>query len=529
MKTLYLDCISGIAGDMTLSALVDLGADQDYIISHLRSMPIDPFTMEFQEVDRRGITSKWLKLEIEQSHSHDHHHGHSHTHDHDHHHEHSHSHDHDHHHGHSHSHDHHHSHDHEHHQGHSHSHDHDHEHHHGHSHSHDHEHHHEHSHSHDHDHRHEHSHSHDHDHHHGHSHSHDHHHGHSHSHDHDHEHRKAADIIAMIEQSALPARAKERSMAIFQLIAQAEGKIHGISPAEVHFHEVGAMDSIIDVIGVCLALESLDIDQIIVSPVPTGTGRMRMAHGLYPIPAPATAELLRGVPLSAFTAQGELTTPTGAGIVKALAASFGTIPPGTIDRIGYGAGTKNFDHPNVIRAVLMKEEQSEVKQSISTGTEGHAVETVATQFIKSDEASYEMITILEAQVDDTTGELLGYTMERLLEAGALDVYYTPVYMKKNRPGVLITVLCYPKEKQACEQILLAETSTIGVRSSQWQRKALRRQWIEVQTEYGFIKVKQAFDGERLMSQAPEYEEAAKAARLHGVSLDDVYKAIYRSL
>ncbi|RKP58156.1 nickel pincer cofactor biosynthesis protein LarC [Cohnella endophytica] len=456
MRTLYLDCVSGIAGDMALSALVDLGADPDYVIRHLRQLPIDPFRMEFEKVDRRGITAKWLKLSFDQAnHEHEHEHDHHHHHDHDHHHHH----EHDHHHHHEHDHHHHHEHDHHHH--------------------------------------------HEHDHHHNHEHDHHHHHDHDHHHHHPHEHRKASDILRMIESSSLPERVKARSLSIFRLIAEAEGKIHGMDPADVHFHEVGAMDSIVDVIGVCLALESLDIGEIIVSPVPTGTGRLRMAHGLYPIPAPATAELLRGVPLSSFTAQGELTTPTGAGIVKALASGFGPLPAGTIDLIGYGAGTKNFEHPNVLRAVLYQEERSA--------------------------ATEETIVVLEAQVDDTTGETLGYAMERLFEAGALDVYYTPVYMKKNRPGVLISVLCHPANCDRCMETLLTETSTFGVRKSNWQRKALERRWIQIETPYGPLRVKQAMDGERLIRQAPEYEDAAQAARSFGVPLEEVYRAVHKKL
>ncbi|WEK56272.1 MAG: nickel pincer cofactor biosynthesis protein LarC [Candidatus Cohnella colombiensis] len=468
---------------MTLSALVDVGADPEYIIRHLKQLPIDSFQLEFVKVDRRGITAQWLKLSFEsgeqerdQDHGHEHHHHHDHEHHHHHHDHEHHHHDHEHHH---HDHEHHH-HDHEHHH-------HDHEHHH-----HDHEHHH---------HDHEHHHHHEHEHHH-HDHEHHHHHDHEHHH-HDHEHRKASDIIRMIEHSSLPPRVKERSLKIFNLIAEAEGKIHGMNPADVHFHEVGAMDSILDVIGVCLALESLDVSTIIVSPVPTGTGNLRMAHGLYPIPAPATAELLRGVPLSAFTAQGELTTPTGAGIVKALASSFGTLPAGTIDRIGYGAGTKNYEHPNVVRAILYQPQQV-------SGTE-------------------ETIVIIEAQVDDCTGETLGYAMERLFEAGALDVFYTPVYMKKNRPGVLISVLCLEADLDCCEGTLLAETSTFGVRRSRWQRKVLERRWIQVDTPYGIVRVKQAWDKGRIVHQTPEYEDVAQTARSSNISLEAVYREVYKKL
>jgi pyridinium-3,5-bisthiocarboxylic acid mononucleotide nickel chelatase len=411
LKTLYLDCVSGIAGDMALSALVDLGADPDYIRGHLSELPIEPFTMEFVPVVRKGISAKWLRLTFEQhvhhDHNHDHHHGH---HDHDHHHDHAHA----------------------------------------------------------------------------------------------HEHRKASDILQMIENSSLPHRVKTGSLSIFRLIAQAEGKIHGMDPADVHFHEVGAMDSILDIIGVCLAVENLDIEEIIVSPVPVGSGRVRMAHGVYPIPAPATAEILRGIPLSSFTAPGELTTPTGAGIVKALAAGYGPLPGGTIERIGYGAGTQDFDHPNVLRALLLSTE-------------------------KAAAIPMETIIVLETQVDDTRGETLGYTMERLFAAGALDVYYTPVYMKKNRPGVLITVLCSLLDGNRCEQILFRETSTLGVRRTEMKRRALERKWVEIETPYGNVRVKQAFDGAQLVRESPEYEDAAQAARSSGVPLDTVYREVYKRL
>ncbi|MDN4524231.1 LarC family nickel insertion protein [Fictibacillus fluitans] len=297
MKQLYLDCQYGISGDMTLAALLDLGADLSYVTEHLKQLPIDSFHMDTKKTDKRGIFASFLDLQFEENElvaAHVHEAGHSHTHDH--------SHSHDHHHEHGHSHDHHHDH----------------------------------SHSHAHDHSHDHSHDHEHDHH------------------HDHVHRKASTILEMIETSALPDRVKERSRRVFEVIAEAEGKIHGMDPKEVHFHEVGAMDSIIDVIGVCLALEDLQIDRITASPVPTGYGKVKMAHGLYPIPAPATAEILRGVPLEAFHVKGELTTPTGAGFLKALANEYGYMPPLVIEKIGYGAGQKDFEHPNVLRAILFQ-------------------------------------------------------------------------------------------------------------------------------------------------------------------------------
>ena len=477
-KRLYLDCVSGIAGDMTLAALIDAGADLDYIVSHLRRLPFDDFDMQVLPVMKQGIAAKQLSLVFpgseEQGHDHvheagSHNHGHTHAHGHDHA-----------------THDHSHNHDHPHSDegdGHVHLHsqpakD---------AHAHDHGHHREnldagHAHG-----LHEHSH--------GHLHSHG---GHDHDHSHDHVHRRASDILQGIANSELPPRVKARSRAIFTAIAEAEGKIHGMPPEDVHFHEVGAMDSIIDIIGVCLALESLDIDRIAASPIPTGSGKLRMAHGLYPIPAPATAELLRGIPLAPLDVRGELTTPTGAGILRALAESFGPLDGGIIDRIGYGAGKKDFDHPNVVRCLILNDGSSAATDR-------------------------ETVIVLEAQMDDCPGEVIGYAMERLLEeGGALDVYCTSVQMKKNRPGILLTALCHEARVDACERLMLRETSTLGVRRSNWTRQILDRSWVTADTRFGPIRVKQAHRDGVLWHQSPEYEDAARAAREHRVPLQTVY-------
>lgn len=416
MKTLYLDCQSGISGDMTLSALIDLGADIDYIREHLHALPIDPFELNVIQVEKRGISSKQLDLhfanEVE-THTHDHSHSYEHTHSH----------------------------------SHEHTHDHD-------------------------------------------------------DHHHHHEHRKAATILTMIRESALPMRVKQRSLAVFEVIALAEGKIHGMDPQEVHFHEVGAMDSIIDIIGVCLALESLNIDKIISSPVPTGYGKIMIAHGLYPIPAPATAEILTGVPLLDFEVEGELTTPTGAGFVKALASEYGRMPALAMANIGYGAGKKNFAHPNVLRAVLFNEDE---------------------------DTKHEDISVLECQLDDTTGEALGYVMEKLLAAGALDVYFTAVTMKKSRPGTLITVLTLPENVFVLEDILLRETTTFGVRKSQWTRRILAREFIKVVTEFGEVTVKVGKVGDEIIKMSPEYEDVKQVAIKNDVTLLAVYNAVNQAL
>lgn len=445
MNILYLDCQSGISGDMTLSALIDLGADIKYIRDQLKNLPIDPFTMNIKQVDKKGISAKQLYLRFDedaidlndsQTHNHIHtEHQHLQVHSHE---------------------------------GHHHNHNHNHE---GHNHTHTHSHVNAHEllvHSHD---------------------------GHHHHH---HEHRKASTILEMINKSELPESVKRRSSAVFEVIAEAEGKIHGMDPREVHFHEVGAMDSIIDVIGVCLALENLKIDKIISSPVPTGYGKVKMAHGLYPIPAPATAEILIGIPLADFQVKGELTTPTGAGFLKALASDYGQIPPLSIVKIGYGAGKKDFDHPNVLRAFLFRE---------------------------TPEAVRETIKVLECQLDDITGEALGYAMTKILAKGALDVFYSAVSMKKSRPGFLITVLAKPQDAYAIEELLLKETSTFGVRMTEWTRRILERKFEKVSTPYGDLTVKIGYEGDVVYKISPEFEEAKKAALKHDVPLLEVYAAV----
>ncbi|CEG28664.1 nickel pincer cofactor biosynthesis protein LarC [Bacillus sp. B-jedd] len=473
MKHLYLDCVSGISGDMTLSALIDLGADLDYIRGHLKQLPIDPFTMDIKQVNKRGISAKLLQLHFESScmdidrhtkYGHEHSteqddgsiHGHCHEH------------------GHSHEHDYHHSHGHS--DEHTHGHTHSHEPLHGHSHNH--------------------VHRQDDSHHHG-NHIHSHHHG-DHNHSHHHEHRKASTILNMIRTSGLPERVKQRSMAVFQVIAEAEGKIHGMRHEEVHFHEVGAMDSIIDIIGVCLALESLGVEKITASPVPTGYGKVLIAHGLYPIPAPATAEILTGVPLADFHAEGELTTPTGAGFVKALAEEYGRLPALPMKKIGYGAGKKDFEHPNVLRAIL---------------------------FEHAPIVEMETIGVLECQLDDMTGEMLGYVMEKVLAKNALDVYFTHVIMKKSRPGILLTVLASLQHTDEIERLLLNETSTFGVRKSEWSRKILQRTYKKVSTPFGEITVKVGFTGNSILKMTPEYEEVKNAAILKNISFMEVYASV----
>ncbi|MBS4215526.1 nickel pincer cofactor biosynthesis protein LarC [Bacillus sp. FJAT-29953] len=313
------------------------------------------------------------------------------------------------------------------------------------------------------------------------------------------QHQSTHEISKIIAESELPVKTMECSLAIFHEFANAKGKLNGIDSNEVYFE----IASIIEIIGFCLALESLEITEILASPVPAGFGHKMTVQGSYPIPAPTTLELLKGIPLAELNLKGELTTPTGAAILRALVKKFMPIGGLIVDKVGYGAGEK--DHPNVLRALLIS--PSDIQPTPKTVTN----------------QDRESIYILEAQLDDMTGEGLGFAMERLLAAGALDVFYTPVYMKKNRPGTLVTVLVSLNLADRCEQILLEETTTLGVRRSMWSRNILDRRFIEVETPYGPIKVKQACRGNKILHQAPEYEDVARAAREQQVAFQLVYQ------
>jgi pyridinium-3,5-bisthiocarboxylic acid mononucleotide nickel chelatase len=356
MKTLYFDCFSGVSGDMVIGALIDAGADPVKLVEELKKLNLeDEYELTWKKVVKNGITSTKFDVVLKNQHHHHHDHGHSHSHDHvhDHGHSHSHDHNHDHNHGHTHSH----AHDHEHAHTHDHAHDHvhvhtqDHAHDHVHVHTHDHTHDHEHVHTQDHSHDHEHTHDHDHAHNHLHEHTHDHNHDHDHHHDHD--HRSYKDIVRLIEEADFSKQVEDMALRIFKKIAEAEGLIHGVPLEKVHFHEVGAVDSIIDIIGAAILIDQLEISKIKSSPVPVGTGKIRIDHGIYPVPAPATLEILKGIPIEHSEVRFELTTPTGAAIIAVLAEEFCAIPSMKVRSIGYGAGTKTFkDHPNVVRVII---------------------------------------------------------------------------------------------------------------------------------------------------------------------------------
>jgi uncharacterized protein (TIGR00299 family) protein len=315
-------------------------------------------------------------------------------------------------------------------------------------------------------------------------------------HEREHKHRHLHHITAMIDGSTLAARQKDLAKCIFQKLAEAEAKVHGSTIEKVHFHEVGAVDSIADIVGSAIGFDLLGVERIACSPVPTGHGFVEIAHGRCSIPAPATGELLRGIPLAAFDVEGELTTPTGAAIVAALANDFGPLPPMIVERIGYGAGQKDFDHPNILRLLV-----GEVASA--TGS--------AAQSIHANPPITESIVLLETNLDNTTGETVAHAADRLWSAGALDVSLTTIQMKKGRPGVLISVQSLPTDAGQLETILFRETPTLGVRRTTVLRTVLAREAFTVKTPLGPVmgKVATLPDGSRRFT--PEYEAVREIA------------------
>lgn len=325
-------------------------------------------------------------------------------------------------------------------------------------------------------------------------------------HEPEHKHRHLHHIEAMIAGSALTARQQELARRIFGKLAEAEAKVHGTTIEKVHFHEVGAVDSIADIVGSAIAFDLLGVERIVCSPVPTGTGFVEIAHGRCSIPAPATGELLRGVPLANFAAEGELTTPTGAAIVAALVDEFGPLPAMTVEQIGCGAGQKDFAHPNLLRVLV---------GSTVDGGDPHAV--------KGD-----TIVLLETNLDDAAGESLGYAIERLRQAGALDVSTAPLAMKKNRPGVLLAVQCRPADADALAAIVFRETTALGLRRSTVERMLLPRRTVAVDTPYGRVTgvVATLPDGSERFS--PEYESCAQIAAAKSLPLASVQSAAHQA-
>jgi uncharacterized protein (TIGR00299 family) protein len=318
-------------------------------------------------------------------------------------------------------------------------------------------------------------------------------------HEPEHAHRHVHHITEMIDVSALSERQKALAKSIFVRLGEAEAKVHGTTIRKVHFHEVGAVDSIADIVGSAIAWDLLGVERVVASPVPTGRGFIEIAHGRCSIPAPATAELLTGIPLAPSDVEAELTTPTGAAIVATLVQSFGPVPPMTIERIGYGAGERELEsQPNLLRLIV--------------GRAGDGP------------AASEQLWIVETNLDDASGELVGYCIERLWEVGALDVYATPVQMKKGRPGVVLSVLCEPAAVEQVEAILFTETTTLGVRRWPVNRRKLERQAHSVATPWGPVAGKLSTIPGRSPTFSPEYESCRRVAIEHRVPLRIVMEA-----
>ena len=329
---------------------------------------------------------------------------------------------------------------------------------------------------------------------------HDHDHGHSHSHDHEgaHSHRSLPEIFALIDRSALSASGRDHAKALFQRLAEAEASIHHVPVGEVHLHEVGALDSIVDIVGAVFALEWFGADRIVSSPLNVGGGTVTSAHGLLPVPAPATVKLLGDAPIYGGTVQEELVTPTGALIVSSYASAFGPIPAMTIEAVGYGAGEREFaSTPNVLRVLIGR-------------APGHDAQPHA-----------ERVSVLECEIDDMNPQLFGVAMDRLYAAGALEVFYVAVQMKKNRPGTLLTVVTAPELRSTLADIIFKETTTIGLRHYEVDRECLQRELVTVETPVGAVKVKIAWRNGRVVNAVPEFEDCARLATAHNLSVKEV--------
>lgn len=424
-KLLYLECKSGISGDMTVAALLDLGVDEAYFNAALHSLHLVGVRWEIKRVDKNGLMAcdfnvifaedgKYEHVSDQHAHNHEHDHGHQHAHDHE----------------------------------------------------------------------------------------------HTGRHVHGfHEHRNLHDVYAVIEQGGLTERAKTIAKRIFTVVAEAEAKVHGKSIGEVHFHEVGALDSIIDIVGTAVCLDYLGIERVVVSTLSEGSGFVTCQHGRLPVPVPATAEIATRykIPLSITDCPHEMITPTGIAIAATIRTEDSLPSNMTIAKIGYGAGKRKLAHANVLRVMLLEN-------------------------VDNAKTHTETIWVLESNIDDSTGEQLGYAMEELLLAGALDVHYLPVFMKKNRPGWLLRVITQVEHIAVLEGIIYSITTTIGVRRQAWERSCLKREAITIQTPYGVAQVKKCFYGDKVFYY-PEHESIKFLAEANGVdykTLADEIKCIARA-
>ena len=387
MKTLYFDCFAGASGDMILAALVAAGVEPETLKQQLSLLGVSGYTVDFEVVDRSGISATYARVTTA----------------------------------------------------------------------------------------------------------------------HEHTHRHLSDILKIISNSQLSDAVKDRAGKIFSRLAEAEAKVHNTSIAQVHFHEVGALDAIIDVVGAAICFELLGIERFVSSALHVGSGTVDMDHGRFPVPPPAVAEMLKGVPFYSTDIAGELLTPTGAAIISTVCNEYGPIPPMTLEQTGYGAGTRQYEKfPNALRVLI--------------GETTAASATVA-----------ERLWMIETNMDDVSPQILGHVMECAFDLGALDCYFTSVQMKKNRPGVLLSILSSAEQRPALTDLLFSETTTLGIRAYEIERRALERKIVAVETQYGLIDVKVAQLNGHVVKAMPEYEQCRQAARRANVPLRLVEEAAQAAL
>lgn len=424
MKTLYLDCGMGAAGDMLTAALLQLHPDPDGFIQRMNDLRLPGVSVTSEPAVKCGITGLHVSVKVHgvEEESLDEGTGDRHEH----------------------------------------------------SHEHDHEHSHEHEHSHHHEHQHEHNHSHSHE--------------HEHEHTHPHHHTGYHAIEHILAGLALPDAVRENALAVYRRIAEAEARVHGRTVDEIHFHEVGNMDAVADVVGVCLLMHELEIDQVLASPVHVGSGHVHCAHGILLVPAPATACLLEGIPVYSTDIQGELCTPTGAALLKHFCRGFGPMPVMTVSKIGYGMGRKDFPRANCVRALLGETQDGR-----------------------------DQVVELCCNLDDITPEAIGFVTGLLLENGALDVYTVAAQMKKNRPGTLLYCMCRPEDKEAMLRLMFRHTTTLGIREYLCDRYTLTRRTETVSTPCGDVRIKHA-EGWGVRRSKPEFDDLARIAAEEGISL-----------
>jgi pyridinium-3,5-bisthiocarboxylic acid mononucleotide nickel chelatase len=404
MKTLYFDCFSGVSGDMTIGALIDLGVSFEDLQAELQKLNLPGYSLNVEQVNRSNIAGTKFHVIVDEEHHHE-------------------------------------------------------------------EEHHE-----------------------------------EEGHHHHHPHRALSDIYELIDKSRVSPWVKDTAKDIFYRLATAEGVVHGIVPEQVHFHEVGAIDAIVDIVGACICFELLGVELFLCSALHVGQGFVDCAHGSFPVPTPGTLELLKGVPIYSTEVEGELVTPTGAAIVSTLCSDFLPLPEMRIEAIGYGAGTREFEgFPNVLRLLYGEvKEMAEIESTIS--------------------AQSETMMVVEANIDDMNPQIYGYLIDRILGEGAVDIFYTPIMMKKNRPGTLLTVLTERSSLEQVISVLLRETTTIGLRYYETKRRVLERQIFTVQTRFGPVNIKVALEGETIVNAMPEYEDCSELAQDADVPLAAVQAA-----